>query len=68
MDITFPYKEAITNTYGLIDLTTTRVDSQYLPYPSGKGPEEKAKDRSSILDGKTSVSGSSFRQTLQSNS
>ena len=68
MDIAFPYKEAITNAYGLIDLTTTRVDSQYLPYTSGKSPEEKAKDQSSILDGKASVSGSSFRQTLQSNS
>ena len=65
MDIAFPYKEAITNAYGLIDLTTTR---RSFPYPRGKGPEEKAKDQSSILDGKASVSGSSFRQTLQSNS
>ena len=66
MDIAFTYKEAITNAYGLIDLTTTRVDSRSLPYP--RGPEEKAKDQSSILDCKASVSGSSFRQTLQSNS
>ena len=68
MDIAFPYKEAITNAYGLIDLTTTRVASRSLLYPRGKGPEEKAKGQSSILDGKASVSGSSFRQTLQSNS
>ena len=68
MDIAFPYKEAIANAYGLIDLTTTLVDSRSLPYPRRKGPEEKAKDQSSIPDGKASVSGSSFRQTLQSNS
>ena len=68
MGIAFPYKGAITNAYGLIDLTTTRVASRSLLYPRGKGPEEKAKGQSSILDGKTSVSGSSFRQTLQSNS
>ena len=68
MDIAFPYKEAIANAYGLIDLTTTLVDSRSLPYPRGKGSEEKVKDQSSILVGKASVSGSSFRQTLQSNS
>ena len=68
MDIAFPYKEAITSAYGLIDLTLTRVDSRSFPYPRGKGPEEKAKDQSSILNGKASVSGSSFQQTLQSNS
>ena len=68
MDIAFPYKEAITNAYGLIDLTKTRVASRSFLYPRGKGPEEKAKGQSSILDGKASVSGSSFRQTLQSNS
>ena len=68
MGIAFPYKEAIANAYGLIDLTTTLVDSRSIPYPRGKCPEEKAKDQSSILDGKASVSGSSFRQTLQSNS
>ena len=55
MDIAFPYKEAITNAYGLIDLTTTRVASRSLLYPRGKGPEEKAKGQSSILDGKASV-------------
>ena len=68
MDIAFPYKEAITNAYDLIDLITTRVASRSPLYPRGKGPEEKAKGQSSILDGKASVSGSSFRQTLQSNS
>ena len=68
MDIAFPYKEAITNAYGLIDLTITLVASRSLLYPKGKGPEEKAKGQSSILHGQASVSGSSFRQTLQSNS
>ena len=29
--IAFPYKEAITNAYGLIDLTTARVNSRSLP-------------------------------------
>ena len=33
MDIAFPYKEAITNAYGLIDLTTTRVASRSLLCP-----------------------------------
>ena len=66
MDIAYPHKEAITNAYGLIDLTTTRVDSRFLPYL--RGPEEKAKDQSPIFDGKASVSGSSLRQTVQSNS
>ena len=60
MDIAFPYKEAITNAYGLIDLTTTRVANRSILYPRGKGPEKKAKGQSSILDGKASVSGSFF--------
>ena len=64
----FPYKEAITNAYDLIDLTTTHVASRSLLYTRGKGPEEKAKGQSSIIDGQASVSGSSFRQILQSNS
>ena len=45
MDVAFPYKEAITNAYGLIDHTKTHVASQPLLYI----PEEKAKGQSSIL-------------------
>ena len=51
MDVAFPYKEAITNAYGLIDHTTTHVASQSLPYII----EEKTKGQLSILYGKASV-------------
>ena len=51
MDIPFPYKEAITNAYGLIEHTETHMASQSLLYIL----EEKAKGQSSILYGKTSV-------------
>ena len=51
MDVAFPYKEAITNAYGLIDHTKTHVASQSLLYIL----EEKAKGQSSILYGKASV-------------
>ena len=64
MDIPFPYKEAITNAYGLIEHTETHMASQSLLYIL----EEKAKGQSSILYGKASVWGSSFWHTLQSNS
>ena len=43
MDVAFPYKEAITKTYGLIDHTTTHVASRSLLYPRVKDPEEKPK-------------------------
>ena len=36
MDVAFPYKEAITNAYDLIDHTTTHVASQSLLYPREK--------------------------------
>ena len=36
MDAAFPYKEAITNAYGLIDHTTTHVASHSFLYPRGK--------------------------------
>ena len=45
MDVAFPYKEAITNAYGLIDHTKTHVTRQSFLYI----PEEKAKGQSSIL-------------------
>ena len=66
MDVAFPYKEAITNAYGQPAhvATTAHVASQSLLYTL----EEKAKGQSSILYGKASVRGSSFRHTLQSNS
>ena len=31
MDVVFPYKEAITNGYGLVDHTTTHVAKPVLP-------------------------------------
>ena len=84
MDVAFPYKEAITNAYGQPAhvattahvtttahmattahvVTTAHLASQSLLYTL----EEKAKGQSSILYGKASVRGSSFRHTLQSNS
>ena len=36
MDVAFPYKEAITNTYSLINHTTTHVANQSLLHPRGK--------------------------------
>ena len=44
MDVVFPYKEAITNAYGLIGHTTTHVVSQSFPMSKG----EKAKGHSTI--------------------
>ena len=51
MDIAFPYKQAITNAYGLIDHTKTHVTNQSFLYIL----EEKAKRQSSILYGKASA-------------
>ena len=64
MDVAFPYKEAITSAYGLIDHTKTHMASHSMLYIL----EEKAKAQSSILYGKASSWGSSFQHTLQSNS
>ena len=48
MDVAFPYKEAITNAYGLINHTKS---PSYIVYIL----EEKAKSQSFILYGKASV-------------
>ena len=42
MDVAFPYKEAITNAYGLIGHITTHVASQ--PSPISKGGKAGVKD------------------------
>ena len=78
LGVAFPYKEAITNAYGLIMVTRNNIVWKLWPNRSHSNTpgqpvtsyvlQEKAKGQWSMLYGKASVWDSSFRNRLQSNS